>query len=354
MTKRIEDQLPASVTALSSQQLYDLLDLVRVPTYTWNLLREMMGEGTAWTAGNRTIRGKQRFIYSPSELHKDLMRGILWNVLFKIPCNSACHGALPKTSIITNARAHAGRCKSVYVLDLKDAFPSVSSEKARAIVGPMISSYMAQSMGQLDNEERHLIATAIVDLCLPDGELPQGFPTSPQMLNLVLRPLDEQIARVMRDEADKTGVPHQYTRYVDDMTCSSGEGRFSNALRKRIRGTVVKADWVVNGKKVHHHTDSSSKVPVVTGIVIHADGTMTLPKRKINKYRGIYHQILERAAAGELTEEDRMQIRGVIGFVNMVYEGDVPSTIRRLHAEAKAKFGSDKTGGSEARPRRSP
>ena len=64
------------------------------------------------------------------------------------------------------------------------------------------------------------IATMIAQLTCYEGKLPQGAPTSPIITNLVCNILDMRLLKI----AKKYRVV--YTRYADDMTCSTNDKKF--------------------------------------------------------------------------------------------------------------------------------
>ena len=158
----------------------------------------------------------------------------------------------------------------------------------------------------------------------------------------------------MRRAADKDGeqINMQYSRYLDDMTISSSWPAIPRRVRNALRRNIGKNGWTVHpGKLEYIPMEGRRKLPVVTGLVVHEDGNLTLPRASINRYRATYDHILK---ADEVTEMDRQEVRGIIGFVNMVCQGTPPSRIRQLHHQCMKRFGADRTGGQEARPRRSP
>lgn len=79
-------------------------------------------------------------------------------------------------------------------------------------------------------------------LCCCGGVLPQGASTSPLLSNLVLRDVDEEIARL----ADQCGAV--YTRYADDLYLS-GDIADPMELTFRIRLVLDKAGFALNRKK---------------------------------------------------------------------------------------------------------
>lgn len=116
------------------------------------------------------------------------------------------YGFVPKRSVVDNARLHVGK-RYVLNIDLHNFFPSITYEQVK-------SCLMAQPYSFSE-----YAAELIANLCVVcrDGHkhLPQGFPTSPVLSNMVCAQMDSLLAEL----AQQNGVT--YSRYADDMTFSS-------------------------------------------------------------------------------------------------------------------------------------
>ena len=116
------------------------------------------------------------------------------------------YGFVTKRSVVDNARLHVGK-RYVLNIDLHDFFPSIT-------LGQVASCLMSEPYSFSE-----YAANLIANLCVVcrDGHkhLPQGFPTSPVLSNMVCAQMDSQLAEL----AEQNGVT--YSRYADDMTFSS-------------------------------------------------------------------------------------------------------------------------------------
>src|SRR3990167_1850007 len=144
----------------------------------------------------------------------------LKRLLYRLPIDPAVHGYLPGRSIWSNLAAHftddrQGRELAWYGYDLADAFPSVSHR--------WVSRLLDQYCSHLSRPARALL----INLLCYRGRLDQGFPTSPVLFNLALKPLDEEL----RSYCEPRGII--YTRYADDFTFSA-EHEFSAQERREL------------------------------------------------------------------------------------------------------------------------
>lgn len=364
-----------------------LCGLLKVDTAEWQAIKALFAAGTAWTIHKIPKKRGERIIHVPSDPLKKVSRGILTQLLQGMPVHTAVHGAHPRTSIITNARVHAGFGRSFYQLDLKDAFPSTERVRVTECLRPRLVSHISDSTG-LEEKQTAQLADTIIELLLVDDAIPQGFPTSPAVLNLVLLPVDQEISRILREKTKESGISYRYTRFVDDLTISTDAEEISRKLRQRIRRVIEHAGWTIQGTKLSYFGDAeegdgerTTKYPVVTGLIPNPDGRVTIPRSRLNKFRAILHSLSETAKAREtgdekaletareqmkkdiarialtginvdpetpiaefygrdwpLTTREHRLLVGIIGFVSMVYDQEPPSVIRKPYLEAKSRF----------------
>lgn len=114
----------------------------------------------------------------------------------------ACHGYMPRRSILTNAAEHIGTTR-LLKSDIHEYFSSITRARLTRLFA--------------DLEIEPVISDALADLCIHDGALPLGSPASPVLANLVTIGLDNDLAAL----ASRYGCT--YTRYSDDITFSSND-----------------------------------------------------------------------------------------------------------------------------------
>ncbi|PRX03471.1 UNVERIFIED_ORG: RNA-directed DNA polymerase [Martelella mediterranea] len=134
------------------------------------------------------------------------------------------HGFKKGSSIITNAANHRNK-RWVFNIDLKDFFPSIN-------FGRVFGFFLKDRNFALDPK----IATVIAQIACHHNELPQGSPCSPAISNLIAHVLDIKLNKLARKHRCT------YTRYADDITFSTNEKEFPEAIGRLVRGSKDK--WV--------------------------------------------------------------------------------------------------------------
>ncbi len=314
-----------------------------VPTpVVWDMTKALYTDDVPWTIRRIPKRRGFRTIHAPKDPLMAISRGILHHILRRIPVHKVVHGCEPRTSMITNARVHAGVSQALYNVDLKDAFPSTTRDRLVGNLGPKIKRVLVEST-DLEPDEADILVAVLLDLMLVDDRLPQGFPTSPGVLSIVMMPVDKVLSKYMKLLRAETGAQWHYTRYVDDLTFSTDLDRIPKEVRSQIRKIIRKQGWKINSSKLAYcgnvdetgDPELSTKAPVVTGMIINDDGRLTVAPRKLKRWRARMNEWL---AQDELTDEQRKQLNGMVNFLSMVYDGDLPSAVRQVYLRCKEKF----------------
>ena len=258
--------------------------------------------------------GRVRVIHAPVEVLKAAQRCLLDRVLTQVAVTPFAHGFVPDRSIITNALIHAPTARSVLNVDLKDAFPSVSEARVRGLMRWRLGTLFKLTAPHLSSDERLMMCDAATTLCVRDGALPQGAPTSGYLLNLACARLD----RLVYSAALRSGLPRvKYTRYADDLTITSSSSEpIPPELIAQIKRAVTRSGFTLNPRKIHTHTDKQRSI-VICGVRLN-NGSLALPKETIKRYRA---QITTaaRTAPEDLSTLDKQKILGVISFVRSIY-----------------------------------
>lgn len=187
-------------------------------------------------------KGGFRTINAPSHRLKTVQKRLLaWMNRWmpsNLPAYEFSHGFKKKHSIVSNALVHSGMHfgSQVYktVLNRQFAFASPTwTTKETIINNAPVSAVKLDIRGAFDNVGWQLLkhhwpkfitpedTNRILGVCLLDGVLPQGAPTSPFLLNVGLGPVDMLIWKVIRKRFDDTGMLYNYSRYADDIVISS-------------------------------------------------------------------------------------------------------------------------------------
>lgn len=183
------------------------------------------------------FNGKARTIYTTKYLTHKIILKALNEFLYeksKSIFSKYVHGYIKGKSVITNAKIHIGK-NYIFKIDIKDFFPSI--HKGKVIWS--LKNYL-----NLNNEEVYLIASLATIKINEKEFLPQGFPTSPILSNLVLTRVDKRFIGL----AKKYNI--KYTRYADDITFSSNKNIFDEKFINEIENILKKDRFEINYKKV--------------------------------------------------------------------------------------------------------
>ena len=135
------------------------------------------------------------------------------------------HGFRRGHSIITNAKPHKNR-RYVLNLDLENFFPTLNFGRVRG--------YFLKNN---DFELHETVATTIAQIACFKNTLPQGSPCSPIISDLIAHLLDVRLVQLCK--AHKC----TYTRYADDLTISTNQKAFPEALA--FRADTPGSEWIV-------------------------------------------------------------------------------------------------------------
>jgi RNA-directed DNA polymerase len=206
--------------------------------------------------------------------------------------------------VIANAERHIGN-NYLTVVDVNDCFPCTSTQA-------VLDAFATLGL-------RPAVAGALTRLTTYHGFLPQGPPTSPAVLNVVFRPIDEALADVAR------AYDAVYTRYMDDLAFSGN--RPLGGLDRGVERVLRQFGYRGNSKK--RRVWGPNDRHTVTKIVVNT---------KLNPEPEFLHALsmhLTRLEAGncQLTEA---QLRGKINWVTSLDKELGRSFAKRLDRRSRA------------------
>jgi RNA-directed DNA polymerase len=232
--------------------------------------------------------GTKREIAQPARELKAIQSWILRNILDRLFSSQHSKGFDIGTSILENAAPHQG-ANYILTLDLENFFPSISAEKVFSVF---------HSVGY--NKK---ISSILTNLCVFNGYLPQGAPTSPKLANLVCAKLDARI----HGYAGPKGII--YTRYADDITLSS------NTVQKLEKAQAFMGTIIANeGLKINKAKTKlcgTKRQKKVTGLVI-SQGSVGIGREKMREIRAKIHYLFINKSS------DYSHVNGYLAFTNGV------------------------------------
>lgn len=169
----------------------------------------------------RKKSGGNREICAPFSDLKRIQTWIYQNILLRDlkSVSVYANGFVPKSSdkvrnIVSNAQRHVG-CKWIINVDIRNFFDSIKED---AVWG---------YFKNLGYEKK--VADVLAKVCTYRFKLPQGAPTSPMLSNLIVKPMDDELAQL----ANKYNC--NYSRYADDITFSGISERHMPTIREIYR-----------------------------------------------------------------------------------------------------------------------
>jgi len=190
---------------------------------------------------------------------------------------NAVHSYRHDRTILSNAEQHIQRTLLLNI-DLKDFFPSIH-------IGRVIGLFNHRPY---NCEE--VVAKTLAQICCFRGLLPQGAPTSPIISNMICVKMDKEI--------NQLGIKHGciYTRYADDISLSTLDNDFPNAIVKynqngqlevgsELNKIISTNSFEINREKIR--VRNADERQIVTGLV-----TNEFPNTRreyIRKIRAMLH-----------------------------------------------------------------
>jgi retron-type reverse transcriptase len=259
--------------------------------------------------------GGVRRIAAPMETLAIAQQWVLHNVLEKLPVEEPAHGFVKGRSTVTNAKVHLKRGVVVNI-DLKDFFPSITFPRVRGVFQRLgYSPAVATILTLLCTEApRQVVEHDGVKYFVAVGPraLPQGACTSPALSNQIARRIDKRLTGRTR----KLGWT--YTRYADDLTFSTMEGRTVVArLQAIVRHVAQEEGFKVNEKKGRVLVKAGRQQ--VTGVVVNEKPGV--PRETVRRLRAILHQAKKTGLEAQNREKHpnfRAWLGGMIAYVSMI------------------------------------
>lgn len=186
---------------------------------------------------------KERTVFNTEDHYKILLKKINKEFLRNIKMPQGVMGGVHGKSIKDMAIIHCGK-ESVFSIDLKDFYPSINKSRVK-------TAFLKKLM--CSPEVSHILT----ELVTFNGSLPQGFPTSTMLANIIATDLDIQHLSI----CEQVGVSR--TRWVDDIVFSGRKSDLQKIIRSSI-GAVKKHHFKISNKKTEFQ--HKSETPVICGL----------------------------------------------------------------------------------------
>lgn len=246
---------------------------------------------------------KNRRLSVPNGFLKTVQRRILEHYLYKLDVSEFSTAYCRGRSLLDNASPHIGK-EYMVKLDISHFFDNIDDDMVFMIMRQLGMSMPATSM--------------LTNLCVHNGRLPQGAPTSPYIANLVMKHFDEKLG-LWCAENNIT-----YTRYCDDITLSGTKKAIkSSHLVSRIRRMLYRMGFDLNEKKTVFV--SSSQQQKVTGIVVNEKPQISREMRRMIRQEVYYctkFGVTESVKRNGLDVPEKEYLNSLLGRISFALQID--------------------------------
>lgn len=246
---------------------------------------------------------KNRRLSVPNGFLKTVQRRILEHYLYKLDVSEFSTAYCKGRSLLDNASPHIGK-EYIVKLDISHFFDNIDDDMVFMIMRQLGMSMPATSM--------------LTNLCVHNGKLPQGAPTSPYIANLVMKYFDEKLGKWCNEREIN------YTRYCDDMTFSGGKEAIKNSrLVGKVKHMLYRMGFNLNEKKTAFI--NSSQQQKVTGIVVNE--TPHIPRKMRRTIRQeVYYctkfGVTESVKRNGLDIPEKEYLNSLLGRISFVLQID--------------------------------
>lgn len=289
------------------------------------------------------VTGKVRSLSVPQprlmHIQKTILAGINTHWIHHTAGNIP-HAYIRHRSILTAAKSHPW-AKTGFKLDIKDFFPSISSELIEA-------NWTSKKLSSLPRHEKELMSSFISlatrirhDDFVDSTYLPQGAPTSGLMSNIAARRIDLALARVAKR------FDLRVTRYSDDILFTSDENveRISlEAALEMAQGSITKLGFEINTTKTRILTPGSRME--VLGVMLGGE-TPRLSRTKRRKIESEIRGIVKFGLLSHALERHRnpdalyQSLRGYLAFAYPLEKEWAGRQIALLQSAVKDLYASN-------------
>lgn len=248
-----------------------------------------------------------RTLCSPSREARMLQMWIQTRILDQLKISKNSFAYVKGKSTSQNAHHHL-RSKYFLKRDFSNFFPSIRFED--------IQKVLEEHTEQLIIYKNHKgeINQLIRNFCFnSNGEMSQGFITSPAISNIVMKKFDEELMRKLKLLNSST----KYTRYADDIVISFSKMTLKREIEKIFADQV--REWPSPKLRMNH---AKSKFGIkasgsvhINGLKITHDNRVTLHRNYKDNLRSIIHRT-------SLTFDPAQCFR-LIGHINYVRSVDI-------------------------------
>lgn len=277
--------------------------------------------------------GGLRKIDAPEPELKEALRALknIFEVDFKALYHTSAFAYIQGRSTLDLLKRHqANESKWFEKLDLSNFFGSTTMEW----VLHMFSMVFPFSEVMKDDKGKEALAKAL-ELGFLDGGLPQGTPLSPTITNIMMIPVDFEVARTLREYNHQRFV---YTRYADDFQISSKYG-FSFMEIQNVIVSILNdfgAPFTIKKEKTRYGSSAGQNWNL--GLMLNKDNEITIGHKKKRQFQAMLSSYaMDRKNGIAWDKSDIQTMDGYRNYYRMVEGEKIDGIVKHL----SEKFGVD-------------
>ena len=185
-------------------------------------------------------------------------------------------------------------------------------------------------------------------LCFLDGRLPQGTPISPLLTNILMIPIDYEIANKLLNDAkeitqfdeDNYGDNYRliYTRYADDIFIGAHRGFRWKPVMEYIQSVLAEFDAPMKIKPEKTKYKSTNGQNFILGLMYNQDYNITVGHKKKKQVKAMISNFaMDYKNHVSISAHDVQVIRGNISHLHQIE----PEYTDEMLIKAREKFGID-------------
>lgn len=259
----------------------------------------------------RKKSGGTREICHPARELKLLQHWLIQNIFSRLPLHSSATAYRIGKNIRDNALLHGGQ-NYLLRIDFTSFFPSIK--------GRDINLLLRKNAAVFDPPLSREDADVLCKLVCRNDSLTIGAPTSPLVSNCIIFDFDSK----WYQRCAEVGVV--YSRYADDIYCSSNTANVLAPLLERIRADVAKLTTprlTINNAKTAF--TSRKRRRLVTGLVLTPERRVSLGRQRKRYIRSLVFRYKTEKLGGS----ERAYLRGFISYAQSVDAAFVANLTRK-------------------------
>lgn len=234
-----------------------------------------------------------------------------------------------RSTIDAVKRHQKNESRWILKMDMSKFFPSTTKEFLLEMIYKSFPFSELKGWEAFENE-----FSKALELAFLNGGLPQGTPISPMLTNMMMIPIDFELAKMAREHH-----PHLcITRYADDIHISSEYSFMWTKVQFKVMDILKKynAPFSLNKEKTHYGSRSGRNW--MLGVMYNKDGDITVGAEKKKYLKAALFNFANDVKAEKKWELEDLQIlAGKISYFKMVE----PEPIKAILNKYAEKFGFD-------------